>query len=177
MMFRTLPIDGELKTAVKNVKKWGFMGMRIKNMAVLMGTLDGEDVALTLMATPKTNTLFSVSVLYEGSDKWDVQMLIYKKINESLAAKYGEPTEIISEWEPPYSIDNNPLKAFKENKAMYGVVYSTKEGKVAVNIIYADGSLCTLVAYIDEQNAELFMIEGGKDMTIDDSEIDGAIIE
>ena len=33
LMFRTLPIDGNLKSAVKEVKKWGFMGMKIKNVA------------------------------------------------------------------------------------------------------------------------------------------------
>lgn len=162
MMFRSLPIDGDLKTAVKEVKKWGFMGMKIKNMAVLMGTLEGEDVMITLMATPKSNTLFSVSVIYEGVETWNEQMIMYERIKVSIAAKYGEPTDIINEWESPYSINNNPMQAFKEGKAMYGVVYSTKEGKVAVNIMYVDGKLCTMVAYVDEQNMALFEAEGGK---------------
>lgn len=169
MMFRSLPIDGELKTAVKEVKKWGFMGMRIKNMAALVGTLDGEDVMLTLMATPKTKTLFSVSIIYKGLEKWDEQMVKYEKIKASIAAQYGEPVEIINQWEPPYSMNNNPMQAFKEDKATYGVVYSTKEGKVAVNIIYLDGKLCTMVAYVDEQNAVLFKTEGGGEFTFDES--------
>ena len=169
MMFRSLPIDGDLKTAVKEVKKWGFMGMKIKNMAVLMGTLEGEDVMITLMATPKSNTLFSVSVIYEGVETWNEQMVMYERIKVSIAAKYGEPTDIINEWESPYSINNNPMQAFKEGKAMYGVVYLTKEGKVAVNIIYLDGKLCTMVAYVDEQNAVLFKTEGGGEFTFDES--------
>ena len=174
MMFRSLPIDGDLKTAVKEVKKWGFMGMKIKNMAVLMGTLEGEDVMITLMATPKSNTLFSVSVIYEGVETWNEQMVMYERIKASIAAKYGEPTDIINEWESPYSLNNNPMQAFKEGKAMYGVVYSTKEGKVAVNIMYVDGKLCTMVAYVDEQNMALFEAEGGKNTTYDelDAELD-----
>ena len=169
MMFRSLPIDGDLKTAVKEVKKWGFMGMKIKNMAVLMGTLEGEDVMITLMATPKSNTLFSVSVIYEGVETWNEQMVMYERIKASIAAKYGEPTDIINEWESPYSMNNNHMQAFKEDKATYGVVYSTKEGKVAVNIIYLDGKLCTMVAYVDEQNAVLFKTEGGGEFTFDES--------
>lgn len=168
MMFRTLPIDGDLKAAVKEVKKWGFMGMKIKNVAALMGTLDGEDVMLTLMATPKTNTLFSVTVIYEGAEQWNEQMVQYQAINATIAAQYGEPTDIISQWEEPYSIDNNPTQAFKENKATYGNVYTTPEGKVAVNIIYSDGKMCTIVAYIDDQNAALFKTEGGKETIIDE---------
>ena len=81
----------------------------------------------------------------------------------------GEPVEIINQWEPPYSMNNNPMQAFKEDKATYGVVYSTKEGKVAVNIIYLDGKLCTMVAYVDEQNAVLFKTEGGGEFTFDES--------
>lgn len=161
MMFRTLPIDGDLKTAMKEVKKWGFMGMKIKNVAALMGTLDGEDVLLTLMATPKTNTLFSVVVVYEGEELWDKQLDKYNTINASIAAQYGEPSEIISEWEPPYSIDNNPMQAFKEEKAMYGSMYTTTEGKVGVNIVCVEGKMCVTVAYFDNQNEELFEDEGG----------------
>ena len=172
MMFRSLPIDGDLKTAVKEVKKWGFMGMKIKNMAVLMGTLEGEDVMITLMATPKSNTLFSVSVIYEGVETWNEQMIMYEKIKSSIATKYGEPTDIINEWEAPYSINNNPVQAFREDKVKYGVVYTADAGSVAVNIIYADGKVCTMVTYIDEQNIALFEAEGGKDMVIDENTLE-----
>ena len=172
MMFRSLPIDGDLKIAVKEVKKWGFMGMKIKNMAVLMGTLEGEDVMITLMATPKSNTLFSVSVIYEGVETWNEQMVMYEKIKASIAAKYGEPTDIINEWESPYSINNNPVQAFREDKVKYGVVYTADAGSVAVNIIYADGKVCTMVTYIDEQNIALFEAEGGKDMVIDENTLE-----
>ena len=169
MMFRTLSIDGNLKTAVKEVKKWGFMGMKIKNVAALMGTLDGNDVMLTLVATPETNTLFSVSIIYDGVKQWSEQMTKYQAINATIAAQYGEPTEVISDWEAPYSIDNNPIQAFKEEKASYGSVYTTPEGKVAVNIIYVDGEVCTMVSYIDNKNAELYKLEGGTDVIIDEN--------
>ncbi|MBR5238651.1 MAG: hypothetical protein IKV26_08150 [Paludibacteraceae bacterium] len=172
MMFRSLPIDGDLKIAVKEVKKWGFMGMKIKNMAVLMGTLEGEDVMITLMATPKSNTLFSVSVIYEGVETWNEQMVMYEKIKASIAVKYGEPTDIINEWESPYSINNNPMQAFREDKVKYGVVYTADAGSVAVNIIYADGKVCTMVTYLDEQNMALFEAEGGKDMVIDENSLE-----
>ena len=169
LMFRSLPIDGDLKTAVKTVKKWGFMGMKIKNVAALMGKLDNEDVILTLMATPESHTLFSVTIIYEGAKQWDDSWAEYQNINASVAAQYGEPTEIISQWESPYSIDNNPMQAFKEDKVTYSSMYTAQGGKVVVNMVYIEEKICTIVAYIDEQNAALYKAEGGTENIIDEN--------
>ena len=177
LMFRTLPIDGSLKTAVKEVKKWGFMGMKIKNVAAMVGTLDGEDVILTLIATPESNTLFSVSIIYEGIEQWEELLAQYHTINTSIAAQYGEPTKFINEWEAPYSLDNNPTEAFKEEKAMYGAIYTVKGGSISVHITYANGKLCTIVAYIDEQNAALYKAEGGSSDNLFDGNAEGDLIE
>ncbi len=170
LMLRTLPIDGDLKTAVKEVKKWGFMGIKIKNVAALVGTLDGEDVMVTLVATPETNTLFSATIIYEGTKQWEEAMAKYQTINASMTAQYGEPTEVISKWEPPYSIDNNPIQAFKEEKANYGCTYTAQGGTIAVNMVYIENKICVLVAYIDEQNASLYKAEGGTEIMIDENE-------
>lgn len=175
--FRSLPIDGDLKTAMKEVKKWGFMGMKIKNVAAMMGNLDGEEVILTLMATPETNTLFSVTVLYEGSDLWSEQMAKYQTINAQIATQYGEPSKLLNEWESPYSIDNNPIQAFKENKATYGSLYTTSEGYVLINIAYAGEKMCTMLTYIDEQNAALYKAEGGKEVILEEYETEEMIEE
>lgn len=169
LMFRSLPIDGDLKTAVKTVKKWGFMGMKIKNVAALMGKLDNEDVILTLMATPESHTLFSVTIIYEGAKQWDDSWAEYQNINASVAAQYGEPTEIISQWESPYSMDNNPMQAFKEDKVTYSSMYTAQGGKVVVNMVYIEEKICTIVAYIDEQNAALYKAEGGTENIIDEN--------
>ncbi len=170
LMLRTLPIDGDLKTAVKEVKKWGFMGIKIKNVVALVGTLDGEDVMVTLVATPETNTLFSATIIYEGTKQWEEAMAKYQTINASMTAQYGEPTEVISKWEPPYSIDNNPIQAFKEEKANYGCTYTAQGGTIAVNMVYIENKICVLVAYIDEQNASLYKAEGGTEIMIDENE-------
>ena len=176
LMFRTLPIDGELKTAVKEVKKWGFMGMKLKNVAAMMGTLDGEEVILTLMATPESKTLFSVAVLYEGADKWEEVLAQYNAVNAPLVAQYGEPTDLISEWEAPYSLENNPLQAIKDGKAKYGSAYTAESGTITVNLISTDGKMCILVAYIDKQNGILYKTEGGTEVLFNENE-EGDIIE
>ena len=168
-MFRSLPIDGELKTAVKTVKKWGFMGMKIQNVAALVGTLDGEDVMLSLLATPESKTLFSVTVIYEGAKQWDESWTKYQAINAAIAAQYGEPSEVTSEWESPYSMENNPVQAFKEGKATHSCMYVAQGGKVVVSMVSIEDKICTIVAYIDEQNASLYTAEGGTENIIDEN--------
>ena len=177
LMFRTLPLDGKLKTAVKEVKSWGFMGLKIKNMAFLMGTLDGEEVMVTLLATPKTKTLFSASIMYENVENWEGLMRQYQAINAALTAQYGEPSKIVNEFESPYSINNNPIEAFKEDKATYSTFYTVTGGTVAVDILYSEGKLSTMVAYIDEQNAELLKEEGGENFFIDENSIGVNMLE
>ena len=169
-MFRSMPIDGELKTAVKTVKKWGFMGMKIQNVAALVGTLDGEDVMLSLLATPESKTLFSVTVIYEGAKQWDESWTKYQAINAAIAAQYGEPSEVTSEWESPYSMDNNPAQAIKEGKATHSCMYIAQGGKVVVSMVYIEDKMCVLAAYIDEQNASLYKAEGGTEIMIDENE-------
>ena len=177
LMFRTLPLDGKLKTAVKEVRSWGFMGLKIKNMAFLMGTLDGEEVMLTLIATPKTKTLFSVGVMYEDVENWETLMRQYQAINAPLSAQYGEPSKVVNNFEPPYSIDNNPIEAFKENKAAYSTYYTVTGGTVAVDVLYSEGKLSTMVAYVDDQNAELLKEEGGEDFFTDENSINVNMLE
>lgn len=163
LMFHNIPIDGPLKTGMKQVKKMGFMGIKIDNIGMLMGTLDGEEVMLTLMATPKTKTIFCIAIMYDDYNTWEELMNKYKKVNELLIKKYGEPKEIINNWEAPFSLDNNPIQALKEEKGEYGAVYSTEHGEVSVGIAFAEEKLCILEVYVDTKNYELFEAEGGED--------------
>jgi hypothetical protein len=126
-MFRTLPIDGDLKTAVKEVKKWGFMGMKIKNVAALVGTLDGEDVMVTLVATPETNTLFSATIIYEGTKQWEEAMAKYQTINASMTAQYGEPTEVSANGSHPTPLITTLFKPSKRAKPITVAYIPPKE--------------------------------------------------
>ena len=36
-------------------------------------------------------------------------------------------------------------------------------------MIYVEGKICTIVSYIDEQNATLYKAEGGKDVIFDEN--------
>lgn len=182
LKFRSVPLDGKLKTAVKEIKSWGFMGLKIKNMAFLMGTLDGQEVMLTLIATPETKTLFTVGIMYDNMNTWEEVIQQYQTITADLTAQYGEPSKIVQEFEAPYSIEN-PMEAFKEDKATYSTYYAALGGEIAVDILYSEGKLSTMVAYVDTQNAALLVNEGGEgfleesNINIDINALDNLVIE
>lgn len=180
LQFRSLPLDGKLKTAVKEVKSWGFIGLKIKNMAFLMGTLDNQDVMITLIATPESKTLFCVGIMYDNMNSWEEVMNQYQTITAALTAQYGEPSKVVQEFEAPHSIDN-AMEAFKEDKATYSTYYSAPGGEIAVDILYSEGKLSTMVAYVDTQNAALLANEGGEgfleENNIDINALDNLVIE
>lgn len=161
LMFKHIPIDGSLKSGMKQVRKMGFWGFKIDNMGMLMGDLDGEEVMLTLIATPKTKTLFCIAVMYDGYNTWEEAMARFDKLNAPLVQKYGEAKEIIDEWEEPYSRENNPIEAFKQDKGEYGLVYAAPEGEISLALGYDDGKLGVMIIYVDQQNYDLFEAEGG----------------
>ena len=59
--------------------------------------------------------------------------------------------------------------AFKEDKVTYSSMYTAPGGKVVVNMVYIEEKICTIVAYIDEQNAALYKAEGGTENIIDEN--------
>jgi len=46
-------------------------------------------------------------------------------------------------------------------------MYTAQGGKVVVSVVYIEDKICTIVAYIDEQNASLYKAEGGTENIID----------
>ena len=106
----------------------------------------------------------------------------YQTITADLTAQYGEPSKIVQEFEAPYSIEN-PMEAFKEDKATYSTYYAAPGGEIAVDILYSEGKLSTMVAYVDTQNAALLVNEGGEgfleesNINIDINALDNLVIE
>lgn len=153
LKFYNIPIDGDLKTAVKLVKKeLGLKGIRIKNIGMLMGELDGEEVYVALLGTPDSKIWCSAFVNYDGADTWDELWAKYQTINASLKAKYGEPAKVTENWETPFSPTNNPIQALKENKAILESWYFTEQGFIMAVI---SDSLSIMVAYVDKENISL----------------------
>ena len=48
-------------------------------------------------------------------------------------------------------------------------MYTAQGGKVVVSMVYIEDKICTIVAYIDEQNAPLYKAEGGTENIIDEN--------
>lgn len=162
LKFYNIPIDGELKNAVKLVKKeLGLKGIRIKNIGALMGEIDGEEVMVALIGDPKSKIWCCAFVSYNVAENWDELWQKYQTINATLKVQYGEPEEITEKWEAPYSPTNNPILALQEGKAEIESIYVSEQGFIAAQI---SGSNSVMVAYMDKINITmLHENEGGFD--------------
>lgn len=162
LKFYNIPIDGELKNAVKLVKKeLGLKGIRIKNIGALMGEIDGEEVMVALIGDPESKIWCCAFVNYNVAENWDELWQKYQTINATLKAQYGEPEEITEKWEAPYSPTNNPILALQEGKAIIESIYVSEQGFIAAQI---SGSNSVMVAYMDKINITmLHENEGGFD--------------
>ncbi len=162
LKFYNIPIDGELKNAVKLVKKeLGLKGIRIKNIGALMGEIDGEEVMVALIGDPESKIWCCAFVNYNVAENWDELWQKYQTINATLEAQYGEPEEITEKWEEPYSPTNNPILALQEGKAIIESIYVSEQGFIAAQI---SGSNSIMVAYMDKINITmLHENEGGFD--------------
>ncbi len=162
LKFYNIPIDGELKNAVKLVKKeLGLKGIRIKNIGALMGEIDGEEVMVALIGDPESKIWCCAFVNYNVAENWDELWQKYQTINATLKAQYGEPEEITEKWEAPYSPTNNPILALQEGKAIIESIYVSEQGFIAAQI---SGSNSIMVAYMDKINITmLHENEGGFD--------------
>jgi hypothetical protein len=69
----------------------------------------------------------------------------------------------MNKWEAPYSIDNHPIQAFKEGKAVYGSTYNADNGNVIVNVVCIEGNMGITVTYLDAKNQVRLQEEGGVD--------------
>ena len=177
LKFYNIPIDGELKNAVKLVKKeLGLKGIRIKNIGALMGEIDGEEVMVALIGDPKSKIWCCAFVNYNVAENWDELWQKYQTINATLKAQYGEPEEITEKWEAPYSPTNNPILALQEGKAKIESIYVSEQGFIAAQI---SGSNSVMVAYMDKINITmLHENEGGFDKILEGLEnVDAQIPE
>ena len=177
LKFYNIPIDGELKNAVKLVKKeLGLKGIRIKNIGALMGEIDGEEVMVALIGAPKSKIWCCAFVSYNVAENWDELWQKYQTINATLKAQYGEPEEITEKWEAPYSPTNNPILALQEGKAKIESRYVSEQGFIAAQI---SGSNSVMVAYMDKINITmLHENEGGFDKILEGLEnVDAQIHE
>ena len=157
LTFKGVPIDGTLNQFVANMKAKGFTGAINKDgTAVLEGDFAGYKGCYVIVSTLKNKDLVrTIGVLFPECPNWNTLEGNYLKLKEMLTTKYGEPTEVVEEFQHPRSAndDRSKLHELKMDRCIYNSLWKTDKGNLVLKLVTGDYNSChVLLGYYDKIN-------------------------
>lgn len=161
MTFKGVEIDGDLPSFIAKLEAQGFVKNSMgEDYAIMTGTFTAEEVQLYIHTTPKSNTVYAVSVVYKPIDEWPYLEAHYRKFANSLKTKYGEPIEEV--WDVS-SVGSKIGLAGGYSTAR--ISYGSDNGGVVISIektLHDDVS--TRIYYWDKKNKAKYQEEVDSDL-------------
>ena len=164
LTFKGIPINGTLQVYVQKLKNAGFTFSKYSDtgtIAFLNGTFTGKPVEVIVVASPKTKTVWKVSVYYPEQVSWYTIKNDYFEMVASLTQKYGNPTDNFEFFSDPYyEGDGYEMQAIRMEKCHYISAFETSKGVISceiskheqLNVTYED-SLNTAIMKRERNNA------------------------
>lgn len=157
LTFKGVPIDGTLNQFVTNMKAKGFTGAVNKDgTAALQGDFAGYKGCYIIVSTLQNKDLVStIGVLFPECDTWGVLEGNYLKLKGMLTTKYGEPADVVEEFQRPRSADDDNSKMYelKMDRCNYSTLFQTEKGNIVLKLVHGDfGSCHVLLGYYDKIN-------------------------
>lgn len=157
LTFKGVPIDGTLNQFVTNMKAKGFAGTVNKDgTAALQGDFAGYKGCYIIVSTLQNKDLVStIGVVFPQCDTWGTLEGNYLKLKEMLTTKYGEPAEVVEEFQSPRSADDDNSKMYelKMDRCNYQTLFRTEKGNIVLKLIHGDFGAChVLLGYYDKIN-------------------------
>ena len=138
LTFKGIPIDGTLQAYVQKLKNAGFSFSKYSdsgNMAFLNGTFTGKPVEVIVVASPKTKTVWKVSVYYPEQVSWYSIKTDYYDLVASLTQKYGNPTDHYEFFmDPYYEGDGYEMQAVRMEKCHFISAFESSKGVISCEI-------------------------------------------
>lgn len=157
LTFKGVPIDGTLNQFVTNMKAIGFIGTPSRDgTAVLFGDFAGYKRCKIVVSTLQNKDLVStIGVVFPECNTWSLLEGNYLKLKNMLTTKYGEPAEVVEEFQRPNSADDDSSKMYELNmdRCNYTTVFRTDKGNIVLKLIKGEFGACNvLLAYYDNIN-------------------------
>ena len=157
LTFKGVPIDGTLNQFVTNMKAKGFTGSVNKDgTAALQGDFAGYKGCIIIVSTLQNKDLVStIGVLFPECGTWSILEGNYLKLKGMLTTKYGEPAEVVEEFQRTHSAtdDNSKMHELKMDRCNYSTLFQTDKGNIIIKLVHGDfGSCHVLLGYYDKIN-------------------------
>ena len=136
MMFRNVPINGNLTSFIHKMEKQGFtLDEQEDNQALMLGTFINLPCSIIISSTPRTNKVFRVIVIFSKKTNWFTLESDYFKYKEQFESKYGKPNDSVELFTSPYHKgDGDELQAVKSEKCVYYSLFDAPNGITMVSI-------------------------------------------
>jgi hypothetical protein len=119
--FYGVNISGDLTTAIEKFKTKVFSHKTTKDFgAIMKGRIVNQYVDLYIYVTPKTRTVFKMTLLYDVTNDFNKLNTQYSKMVNTMIEKYGKPDNVEEKFIFPYEVgDGYELTALQFEKCIY----------------------------------------------------------
>ena len=159
MTFKGVPIDGTLNEYVSKMKQSGFTLIGTEDgVAMLKGDFAAYKGCIIGVATLEEKDLVSkITVIFPEQETWSSLSSNYYNLKELLTEKYGEPTEIVENFDTYSEPDDDRQKMYevKMDNCKYYTTYELENGSIQISIDHQSVVSCFVrLAYFDKINSE-----------------------
>ena len=173
LKFKGVPINGSLSSFVSAMKAKGLTISPLDSKydsTIMDGDFAGMSDCQFIIIATKNNVPAKVIVVGPAVKSWYSLKGDYKKLKESLTAKY--PNAVVKSYEffmdPYYDGDGYELSAISLEKCIYCTYYTMPEGSITLELSGTSSSNCFIrLVYEDEINFQKRMEENEKRVSDD----------
>lgn len=157
LSFKGIPITGSMTEFCKKLSQKGFTKIGSRgNINMFSGNFTGRNSTVGVGATDDGKSVYSVVVLFDASDEWNVLVNTYDYYKEIYTRKYGKPS-FCKENNPAHSDSNIALMLeLEQGTVVWGSQWQPTGGIIELSIEKGD-STCegiVVIRYRDAQNVE-----------------------
>lgn len=157
LSFKGIPITGSMTEFCKKLSQKGFTKIGSRgNINMFSGNFTGRNSTVGVGATDDGKSVYSVVVLFDASDEWNVLVNTYDYYKEIYTRKYGKPS-FCKENNPAHSDSNIALMAeVHQGTVVWASQWQPTGGTIELSIEKAEGVYegMVVIRYRDAQNVE-----------------------
>ena len=133
--FKGVSISGHLDNFKSELEKIGYRcEYSNDNHTRMSGEYAGRKVNLSILITSMTKLVYLLLIDIKEDD-WQKSKEMYNSIRDQLSEKYGQPSEVIEEFEEPYEDgDGYEFDALEMGQGSYFSNYHLPQGRICVAI-------------------------------------------
>ncbi len=160
LTFKGIPIDGTLRQFSSQLTQKGFIKLGSENgQAMLTGDFAGyKDCYVFVSSVDQKDLVYLVGVMFPALDQWGLLEANYTKLKKMLTTKYGEPSEVVENFQSMVQPrnDSDKLYELKFDRCTYKTIFDTEKGRIALSLAHEGVSKCyVILAYIDGINGAI----------------------